>query len=552
MKTVAGFMVSRAPRGAAVLALAALALGLVFAFAAASVSNQHAGIIGIGNLEPEKLTGPEAVVVKGVEAAGSLPVLVTVDTDGRVIDARVEGKTYLDPSPGLAAARSWTFRPQTFRGQAVRAVGTIEISYEPPEIPPDAAAPFPQAAAPADFEITLARSACFGACPDYRVSISGDGTVAFSTREENFPATAAQVHRAFNGQSVLWPGAHEARVDPAQAAVLLGKFRAAHFFGLKPEYFAGITDNPTYALTVRVGNRTKQVTDYVGRMVGMPKSVTALEDAVDALAGSRSWTRGDARTVALLKQQGFDFSSGMASDLVQYAMELNWARDDVPATAAFVRAMIAAGVDLNRPVDLNGPTQTAPLGAIVAQFAANIGDEALFDQMARAGYVGRMSKAMLAQAFAGGMGCSPAIAQAMVKAGADPRGSSENGNALYAIQSDFDLCSADPRKLAEMTAALIRLGVPLEARSDIDWTPLMGADVPEAARLLIAAGANVNAKSGSGETPLLLANDDRIAIMLLEAGADPHAKDSDGTVRQHARAAHLPATLAWLDAHGIK
>jgi hypothetical protein len=85
----------------------------------------------------------------------------------------------------------------------------------------------------------------FGSCPDYRVAISGDGTVRFSSREWNTPRADADVHRMFNGESVLWEGPHETMVDPAAVAALVEKFRAAHFMGLQAQYEAGITDSAT-------------------------------------------------------------------------------------------------------------------------------------------------------------------------------------------------------------------------------------------------------------------------------------------------------------------
>jgi len=79
----------------------------------------------------------------------------------------------------------------------------------------------------------------------------------------------------------------------------------------------------------------------------------------------------------------------------------------------------------------------------------------------------------------------------------------------------------------------------------------MGCNSPELARLLLAHGANPNARDKDGTTPLLSTDDDRVALILLRSGADPRAKDENGTVRAQAVKGRMPATIAWLDAHGI-
>jgi hypothetical protein len=490
-----------------------------------------------------------------MSGGAQVSVLVTVDETGNVIDAEVSDNAFkADASAALAEARKWKFRPQTFDGRPVQVVGEIEFYFNPPEIPPDPTVPFPSAPA-SEFEITLERSACFGTCPDYRVSITGDGRIRFSTLEMNFPGTAAEVHRMFNGENVLWPGTHEATVSPQAVADLVGKFRRAHFMGLKSDYSAEVTDNPTYALTLRAGNVTKRVTDYVGRWVGMPASVSALEDEVDALAGTDRWIRGNAETVSLLKSQDFNFRSQDAANLVLSAIRLGRGDEDQSGTNELIRGVIAAGLDMSTQVEVRSGRQAAakrPIGAEIAKFAIESGKDALFDEIVGRRQVSRMTQRELDDSFAGGMGCSPHIAKALVKAGANPRANSSDGNALNALRSSFGPCSeASSAKRAEMARTLVGLGVPLEARDDLGWTPLMGCDDPEVAQILLKAGANPNAKDKDGTTVLLSVDDDRVAILLLRAGADPKAKDEDGTVRDQARSHHWPGTLAWLDAHGI-
>ena len=82
-------------------------------------------------------------------------------------------------------------------------------------------------------KISLQRSACYGSCPDYKVTIFGDGRVLFTT--DTSPANAeASVHRAYaRSVGVLLPGTHEDKIAPDAVAALFEKFRAANFFHFK-------------------------------------------------------------------------------------------------------------------------------------------------------------------------------------------------------------------------------------------------------------------------------------------------------------------------------
>lgn len=509
--------------------------------------------IGVWDLTPQLLKGSTSVITKDGYGFSELSVLITVGTDGRVVDAKVvDNSSKLDPRPGLTAARTMTFRPPVFEGRPVEAVGRIKIKYQSPEIPPDTSVPFPEAPLE-NFEITLERSACYGSCPDYRVSVRGDGRVQYSARENPFAESAAEVHLAYNGTNVLLSGPYETRVDPKAVATLISMFRDAHFMGLKPGYVASVTDNPTYALTLRAGKTVKRVADYVGRSAGMPQSVKDLEDAVDRLAGSERWTRGNEETVALLKAQRFDFRSNDAVKLVASAMNWGFRAPDDKRVMRFIRAMLAEGLDLDAKVNSVRDQKAVPVGEIIVKFAAEAGDDKLLTHLRESGYLKRVDRRKLDEALQTSMGCNPAIPEMLVKAGANPKAASPEGNALHQVRESYGACAeADSGRRVAMAKALVAIGVPLEARDGINWTPLMGNEDPDVVKVLIDAGANLNAKDENGTTPALSTDDDRVLLTLLRAGADPRAKDENGTVRDQARKGHMPASLAWLATHGIK
>src|SRR5262249_16004916 len=157
------------------------------------------------------------------------------------------------------------------------------------------------------------------------------------------------------------------------------------------------------------------------------------------------------------------------------------------------------------------------------------GDAALFQKMAAQGYVKRLSKEALNESFTTDMGCNSAIAKALIKAGANPKANSPQGNSLHAVSRNEGACQKkNASGRAEMMRALVALGVAVNGRVEAGKTPLMGCDQPEVAKVLLDAGADVNATAKNGRPAILSANDERVVLLMLRAGAKPNAQDSDG------------------------
>ena len=506
-------------------------------------ASDPAPTVGFYKLDDQRVTG-ETSVFTDEASFGGLSVLVTIDTTGKVTSAKLlDNFSDLNPTPALTLVRSWAFRPQTFDGKPVNAIGRVSITYQKRPIPADINIPFP-VGTPADSAITLQRSACYGSCPDYRVTVHGDGLVEFDTGDDHFKGTAAEVHLQYSGHNVLLPGRHTAHIDPTAVAGLFDKFRAAHFFGLRKEYVYGATDASTQILTVSIGKTSKTVTDYIGTEAGMPEEVRALEEAVDAVAGTARWVDGNAQTLEELDATHFDYHSRDGALLAG------------AAAAKFNNYRPVAGVEslliglVSRGVQLDAKVGKESLGAALIWAAAGQGSEALFDTLAKSGALASISRASLNAAFSN-VGCSPKIAQALVKAGADPRTVGEHGTALTALRGTSSTCEGDHDKMVDMARTLIKLGVPLEARDGLGWTALMGCDSPDLAQLLLANGADPKVRTKDGTTAVLSTDDDRVALILLRSGADPRAKNENGSVRTQATKGNMPATLAWLDAHKI-
>jgi hypothetical protein len=238
---------------------------------------------GEANTWAHRLGPTAAVHVNATEARtlgfeAYLSFEIVVSTDGRVESVKPIGseKRHLDEGQAIEMGR--TFKPWTQDGKKIRVRVTDDVLLLPPERWALTPRPFPEPWDLKGVKIELSRSQCYGRCPDYAVTLKGDGSVHF-----------------VGVRYVLVPGEHDAHIDPDRVSELVRQFEKAKFFAAGDRYIAEVTDNPTYTLTLTVAGKTKTVTDYVGEQVGMPLVITDLENAVDEVAGTEQWIKGDAQ-----------------------------------------------------------------------------------------------------------------------------------------------------------------------------------------------------------------------------------------------------------------
>lgn len=136
----------------------------------------------------------------------------------------------------------------------------------------------PQSSGPVS--ITLTRTMCFGFCPDYSVTITGDGQVTY-------------VGRGF----VNVMGEQHATIPVSDVQALLSRFDAVNFEQLHDEYRANITDIPTQTITLERNGRRKTLVDYGGTAVGMPEAVNEIEAEIDRVAHTERWILRDGEPV---------------------------------------------------------------------------------------------------------------------------------------------------------------------------------------------------------------------------------------------------------------
>jgi Family of unknown function (DUF6174)/Domain of unknown function (DUF6438) len=119
--------------------------------------------------------------------------------------------------------------------------------------------------------ITLQRTACFGTCPIYKISIFPDGRVVYEG--ERF---------------VKVVGKRTARIRPQAVKRLVEEFEKLNYFALPNNYQGGPTDLPSAITSLTIGKQHKTVNHYLGSP-NAPQALTALENKIDAVVNSRRW-----------------------------------------------------------------------------------------------------------------------------------------------------------------------------------------------------------------------------------------------------------------------
>lgn len=476
-----------------------------------------------------------------LELVGVVPVEVLVDEHGNVTSVKLEGGDVTDANDMKKSEREMLravvaeaekagmqlhFRPFEYQGHPVPARFEIEIPIRALAEQSPKHVPFPQVHNWTSVKIVLSRTACLGTCPSYRVEVHGDGTVLY------------------DGSSfVAITGSHRASVSHDVVSEMVEAFRSVDYFSLKGKYMWGATDLPLYKTSISIDGKTKEVFDYAGQQVGMPESVSKLEETIDRLSGVERWTKGNGETVPTLMQEKFDFKSPQASEILANVAQ--------KGNAEVVRDLIAAGVTVStepvRPprgmpgTALDYAAERGDVEMLRALLSGGIKDpDAKTKALTRAAAAGKMdamhfliesganptAPGVLVQASASGI---PAVVQEILNYKPDANGRGQDGaTALIACLQAYHYKDKDVNR-KEVVRMLVNAGADPNIADNKGMTPLIAnARDLEIAQMLVAHGANVNAQANDGFTPLLNAETAALTRFLLEHGADPFAKTNDG------------------------
>ena len=132
----------------------------------------------------------------------------------------------------------------------------------------------PQPSDTKDVVITLERTVCFGACPDYTLTIYGDGTVTYEGRH-----------------FVRIEGTRTITISEEKIKQLLSEFQRVDYFSLDDNYEEFMaTDMPSAITSLKINGKMKTVRHYHGDF-SAPEQLTELEDRIDEIVNSDQWIK---------------------------------------------------------------------------------------------------------------------------------------------------------------------------------------------------------------------------------------------------------------------
>lgn len=133
---------------------------------------------------------------------------------------------------------------------------------------------------PRDTLITIERTACFGPCPEYKITITANGKVMFEGR-----------------RSVKKLGRAKSVISKERVRKLLAAFEKINYFELRDSYEGPgdgckqwATDNPSAVTSIRTNGKSKSVRHYYGcKGVEVLADLESLERAIDEAVNSAQW-----------------------------------------------------------------------------------------------------------------------------------------------------------------------------------------------------------------------------------------------------------------------
>ena len=124
--------------------------------------------------------------------------------------------------------------------------------------------------------LTLERTACFGFCPIYKLTVYGNGKVVYEGK-----------------RFVKVTGTRTTTISQTAVRKLIADFQKLNYFKLQDSYTGGHTDAPSAITSLTIGKKQKIVNHYLASP-NAPTQLTELENKIDAVVNSKQWIGTDA------------------------------------------------------------------------------------------------------------------------------------------------------------------------------------------------------------------------------------------------------------------
>jgi Domain of unknown function (DUF6438) len=127
--------------------------------------------------------------------------------------------------------------------------------------------------------VELSRGPCFGVCPDYTITIHGDGAVEYMGR-----------------RFVKVMGRRTSAIDSEEPARILQRLDQIRFSTLDDRAFSWCFDTPSVSIAVSLDGKTKRVASdagCTGAKLGVQTEFVRAADDIDKIVGSDRWVQCD-------------------------------------------------------------------------------------------------------------------------------------------------------------------------------------------------------------------------------------------------------------------
>jgi hypothetical protein len=125
-----------------------------------------------------------------------------------------------------------------------------------------------------DTIITLERTACYGKCPVYKLTVYGSGAVIYEGKD-----------------FVRTTGKAEETISQEQIKQLVSEFEKANYYSLNDNYMeVAITDLPYVNTSIAMDGKTKSIKHYCGD-ISAPEQLTELENRIDEIVNTDQWVK---------------------------------------------------------------------------------------------------------------------------------------------------------------------------------------------------------------------------------------------------------------------